>query len=99
MIGKSPTYPSTIDIKKSAGMVEITIKLAEHFEVLGICDIVYPLSSSVYKIIYYFFVINWPSLFHDWVLLIILPFIYITLVAFLYIMSKLYEKVLILWNI
>ena len=43
LIGKIPMYPSTIEIKNSAGIVVITIKFAEHLVVLGVCDIVYSL--------------------------------------------------------
>ena len=40
-IGKIPIKPSTIATKNSAGIVEITIKFAEHFAVFGVFDIVY----------------------------------------------------------
>ena len=40
-IGKIPIKPSTIATKNSAGIVDITIKFAEHFTVFGVFDIVY----------------------------------------------------------
>lgn len=40
-IGKIPMNPSTIATKKSVGIVDITIKFAEHLAVLGVVDIIY----------------------------------------------------------
>ena len=40
-IGRSPICPSTIATKKSAGIADITIRLAEHFTVFNTFDMLY----------------------------------------------------------